>query len=88
MPARELLGDMLLEMNKPGEALQAYEEDLKRHPNRFNGLYGAGLAAQKTGSTDKAIMYYRELAAIAGKADSIRPEVIIANKFSNNGNAY
>jgi tetratricopeptide (TPR) repeat protein len=48
IPARELLGDLLLEMNRPGEALEAYEMDLKRHPNRFNGLYGAGLAAERT----------------------------------------
>lgn len=38
IPARELLGDMLLQMNKPAAALTAYEADLKRHPGRFNGL--------------------------------------------------
>ena len=47
IPARELLGDLLLQMNRPGEALEAYELDLKRHPNRFNGLYGARLAAER-----------------------------------------
>jgi len=49
IPARELLGDMLLEMDKPVEALEAYKADLKRHPGRRNGLYGARLAEERTG---------------------------------------
>lgn len=61
IPARELLGDLLLEMNKPGEALTSYEEDLNRHPNRFNGLLGAGQTAQKTGNWEKAVNYYHQL---------------------------
>ena len=40
LPAPELLGDMLMAMNKLAEALVAYELDLKSHPNRFNGIYG------------------------------------------------
>ncbi len=49
LPTRELLGDMLLEMNRPEEAPPApsAEADLKERPNRFNGLYGAGAAAEK-----------------------------------------
>ena len=47
IPARELLGDMYLATNKFAKALEAYEADLKTHPNRFNGLYGAGIAAEK-----------------------------------------
>jgi tetratricopeptide (TPR) repeat protein len=47
IPARELLGDMLLEMNKPQEALQAFEADLKTHPNRLNGLNGVKIATSK-----------------------------------------
>ena len=43
IPARELLGDMLLEMNKPETALEAFEQDLRLHPKRRNGL--AGVAA-------------------------------------------
>jgi len=45
IPARELLGEMLLEMNKPSLALEAFELDLKKNPNRRNGLYGAAIAA-------------------------------------------
>ena len=49
IPARELLGELLLEMNKPSLALEAFEQDLKIHPNRRNGLYGAAIAAKKAG---------------------------------------
>jgi cytochrome c-type biogenesis protein CcmH/NrfG len=45
--ARELLGDMYFEAGDFSRALKAYEADLERHPNRFNGLYGAGLALKK-----------------------------------------
>jgi len=81
IPARELLGDLLLQMNKPAEALAAYEADLKRHPGRFNGLYGAGLAAERSGDQGKAGAYYRQLLAIAGPANKARPEPAAANNF-------
>jgi len=50
IPARELLGELLLEMNKSSLALEAFEQDLKIHPNRRNGLYGAAIASGKPGS--------------------------------------
>ena len=50
LTARELLGDMLMEMGKSADALAAYEACLATRPNRFNSLYGAGYAAEKTGS--------------------------------------
>jgi tetratricopeptide (TPR) repeat protein len=78
IPAREFLGDLLLQLNKPDKALEAYEEDLKKHPNRFNGLYGAGLAAQKTGNMEKAGYYYKQLLTIADVAGSKRPELEMA----------
>ena len=52
IPAREMLADMLLEMHRPQEALAEYDVALKLSPNRFNGLYHAGLAAEQAG--DKA----------------------------------
>jgi tetratricopeptide (TPR) repeat protein len=81
VPARELLGDMLLEMNKPAEALTAYEADLKRQPNRFNGLYGAGLAAEKARDMKKARDYYQQLTNLAGSINSDRPELKTAKVF-------
>jgi tetratricopeptide (TPR) repeat protein len=81
IPATELLGDMLMEMNKPGKALEAYEADLKKHPNRFNGLYSAGLAAEKLHNIKKTNSYYRQLTNIANAADSNRPELIAAKLY-------
>jgi hypothetical protein len=45
--------------------LVAYEADLARHPNRFNGLSGAGMAAEKSGNKEKAATYYHQLLSIA-----------------------
>ena len=80
LPARELLGDMFMEMNDPRKALEAYEEDLKTHPNRFNGLYGAGLAAEKLGNDEKANTYYNQLLKVAS-SNSDRPELAAAKKY-------
>ena len=41
IPAREMLADMLLECNKPKEALSEYQASLRLSPNRRNGLEGA-----------------------------------------------
>lgn len=59
LPARELLGDMLLELNRPADALNAFEASQRREPNRFRGLYGAGRAAAQSGDSAKAIRYFR-----------------------------
>ncbi|MFI5125081.1 MAG: hypothetical protein ACHQDF_07140 [Chitinophagales bacterium] len=80
IPARELLGDMLLQMGYAEKALEAYQEDLRRHPNRFNGLYGAGSAAEKSGDTGKAGFYYQQLSAISAPG-SARSELAIAKLF-------
>ena len=80
-PARELLGDMLLQMKKPDMALAAYEADLKTHPNRFNGLFGAGSAAEKFNDLEKANSYYRQLINISDSINSNRPELETARSF-------
>jgi hypothetical protein len=80
-PARELLGDMLLEANKPREALVAFELTMKKEPNRFRGMYGGALAAEKLGDRTKAAGYYRKLLEIAATADTARPELQHAKAF-------
>jgi tetratricopeptide (TPR) repeat protein len=80
LPARELLGDMLLEMHLNSKALKAYQSDLVRHPNRFNGLYGAGSAAEKSGDIVKAGFYYRQLSDLCAN-NSTRPELATARVF-------
>ena len=81
LPARELLGDMLLQLKQNENALQAYEAVLKKSPNRFNSLYGAGKAAEKSGDYQKAIFYYKQLSTIADSANSNRPELSEAKSF-------
>lgn len=68
-PARELLADMLLELNRPAEALAEYEATLKREPNRFRATCGAARAAAASGQNEKARAYYAGLLQIAARAD-------------------
>ena len=53
LPARELLGDMLLELKRPADALKEYEASQVREPNRYRGHHGAGLAAAQAGNTPR-----------------------------------
>jgi cytochrome c-type biogenesis protein CcmH/NrfG len=46
LPARELLGDMLLAMGLHAEALTAYNSALTVSPNRLRSLHGAGQAIE------------------------------------------
>jgi len=80
LPAGELLGDMFLEINQPRDALAAYEADMKIHPNRFNGLFGAGLAASKCGMDSKAYDYYNRLIRNSSPGSS-RTELAMAREF-------
>jgi len=84
LPARELLGDLLLKLNKPGEALEAYVANLKKHPNRFNSLYGAGLAVERSNDAEKAKLWYLQLTTIAYTTNSNRPELEKARLFLKN----
>ena len=81
IPARELLGDMLFQMDKHAEALSAYEIDLGRHPGRFNGLYGAAISSQKLHNSSKTSMYFKKLLSVSNAPDSYRPEIDIAKKY-------
>ena len=67
--SRELLGEMLLQMNRPGQALEQFEATLKREPNRFRALYGAARAAQLKGDREASRRYFRELLKVCEHAD-------------------
>ena len=86
IPARELLGDMYMEIGDYTHALNAYEMDLKQHPNRFNGLYGAGLALEKLGDNEKASSYYKQLRAMTNSSVNNRPYMADIESFLNNNN--
>src|SRR6202158_2056167 len=75
VPARELLGEMLLELKQPAQAMVEFEATLRTAPNRFNALSGAARAAKLSGDKEKAKTYYAQLLAICQHADGDRPEL-------------
>ena len=81
IPARQLLGDMLIELGKPGEALKEFETSINKEPNRFYGLYGAARAAELSGNQQKARAFYEKLVAVCANADTERPELTKAKTF-------
>src|SRR5262249_42908030 len=80
LPAREVLGEMLLELKRPREALKEFEASAKRDPNRFRGFYGAAVAAQRSGDARKAREYFTKLSQLAAKGGP-RPELEQARTF-------
>jgi hypothetical protein len=87
-PARELLGEMLLQMNEPAQALEAFEATLVREPNRFRTEYGAGTAAKRLGNDTLARKHYGRLLQICERADDPgRPELSEARTFSTSSRA-
>jgi hypothetical protein len=80
-PAREQLGELLIELNRPAEALVAYEASLSRGPRRLAGIYGAARSARQSGRTSEARAYYKSLLELAGGGDGDRDEVREAKAF-------
>lgn len=83
LPVREMLGDLLLEMNRPEEALTAYESSMINNPNRFNSLYGAGKSAEIIGDKEKAKFYFTELLKLNKGSKSIRQQIEYAENVVN-----
>jgi tetratricopeptide (TPR) repeat protein len=81
LPARELEGDLLLELGRPADALKSYEMTLAREPRRARALFGAARAAEQSGNRSAAKARYVELLALMDRADSSRGEVRIAKAF-------
>jgi Tfp pilus assembly protein PilF len=74
---------MLLQMNQPAEALNAFEAALEKEPNRYRTLAGAAKAASLAGNRDKARTYYSTLLKICERADTAgRPELIDARRMA------
>jgi tetratricopeptide (TPR) repeat protein len=75
IPAREMLADILLELGRPQEALVEYKKALTLSPNRFNGLFNAGMAAEAAGDKALAQGYYATLLKLTDDgSQSTRPE--------------
>ncbi len=80
-PSRELLGEMLMTLNRSAEAFSEFERSLKRDPNRFRGIYGAASAAEASGNLKAARDYYSRLQTLASNRDTERPELTQAKAF-------
>jgi hypothetical protein len=81
VPARELLADLLLELNRPADALPEYEATLASEPNRFRSLFGAAQAAEHAGDAARAKDYYQRLLTMTAAADTPRAELQLAQAF-------
>jgi tetratricopeptide (TPR) repeat protein len=80
-PAHELLGEMLLEADRPADALREFEANLKKEPNRFRSVYGAGRAAEASGDRPNARSYYAQLVKMCERGDQLRPELQHARQY-------
>jgi tetratricopeptide (TPR) repeat protein len=81
IPARELFGTLLMDLNRPADAREQFLRTLNRTPGRPKAIYGLAQAAQATGDLDVAQQRYKEFLALWKNADPDRPEVAIANEF-------
>jgi hypothetical protein len=81
LPARELLGELLMELDQPARALPEFEAVLRSSPNRFNAIYGVGRAAEICRDPKKAKQLYSQLLQLCGHADTQRLELQNARAF-------
>ena len=80
-PMRELLAELLLQLNEPAQALKEFEASFKAAPNRFRGYYGAAKAAERLGDQKKTRSYYEKLMELCRQGDGERPELVEAKAF-------
>ncbi len=81
VPMRELLGEMLMALTQPAQALAEFERSLKRDPNRFRGIYGAARAAEASGNHKATQDYYAKLQTLTADCDTERSELVHAKEF-------
>jgi tetratricopeptide (TPR) repeat protein len=80
-PMRELLGDLLLAIHQPKQALAEYEASLRAARNRYRGFYGAAKAAEQARDRKKAKEYYDKLVALCSHPGVERRELAEANLY-------
>ena len=83
LPARELEGDLLLELGRPGEALEAYTRTLEREPRRARAVFGAARAAEQAGDAAMARARYEELVELMAAGEPSRRELVAARRYLN-----
>lgn len=80
LPAREMLGDLYMELNRPKDALIQYELSLKKNPNRFNSIFGAARSAELIGDKKKTEYYYNQLLKLNNS--STRQQIVHAKSLA------
>jgi hypothetical protein len=73
--SRELLGGLLLELNRPAQALSAYEQTLTTDRKRLRSVYSATKAAASAGDSATAKPYYQQPVPLEAHADGDTPEL-------------
>jgi len=86
IPANELCGNLLLELNRPKEASIYFQKALSRTPNRPKIVFGLAQAAHARGDDATAGKEYEEFLAIWRTADPDRPELAQAREFLHSHN--
>ena len=82
-PARELLGDMLLELKQPKEALAEYQKTMAKEPNRFRALAGAAARPSRRATAPPRASTRWQLIAVCKAADAPgRPELQAARRLA------
>jgi tetratricopeptide (TPR) repeat protein len=81
IPANELCGNLLLDLNRPGEALTYFQKASLRTPNRPKVIFGMARAAQALGDHESAAKTYQEFLEMWKTADPDRPELAKAREF-------
>jgi tetratricopeptide (TPR) repeat protein len=81
IPANELFGMLLIELNRPADAMERFLQTLKRTPGRPKAIYGIARAAQARGDNTTAKQRYQEFLSIWKNAYPDRPEVATAKEF-------
>jgi tetratricopeptide (TPR) repeat protein len=83
-PVREILGELMLDLNRPAEAQAAFERSLELNPGRFRALAGAARSAEAAGRREDARAYYGRLVDLARAGDGTRPEITRARSYLAN----
>ena len=81
IPAHELYGNLLMEMNRPADAMKQFGEALKRTPGRPRAIYGIARAAEAAGDRQTATRRYAEFLELWNGADRDHPEIAVARRF-------
>ena len=81
IPANELCGNLLLELNRPTGAVTYFQRTLTRTPNRPKAIFGLARAAQALGDDETAAKRYEEFLTVWKTADPYLPELVQAKEF-------